>query len=116
MTGSGGGAAIAVAERTDAGLSPGATTDVAERADAALSPGSTTGVAERTDALPPDATTGVAGRTDAALPPGATIDVKPNEWLAWTPLVVLTLLFGLWPGLLLSLTTPPVQALLGALS
>ncbi|MEV5326669.1 NADH-quinone oxidoreductase subunit M [Nonomuraea sp. NPDC052634] len=116
VTGSGGGAAIAVAERTDAGLSPGATTDVAERADAALSPGSTTGVAERTDALPPDATTGVAGRTDAALPPGATIDVKPNEWLAWTPLVVLTLLFGLWPGLLLSLTTPPVQALLGALS
>ncbi|MEV4805836.1 NADH-quinone oxidoreductase subunit M [Nonomuraea sp. NPDC049421] len=43
-------------------------------------------------------------------------DVEPNEWLAWTPLVVLTLLFGLWPGLLLSLTTPPVQALLGALS
>ncbi|MFG1696909.1 NuoM family protein [Nonomuraea sp. NPDC049309] len=58
----------------------------------------------------------VAEERTAVLPPGAATDVKPNEWLAWTPLVVLTLLFGLWPGLLLSLTTPPVRALLGALS
>ncbi|MEV0382006.1 NADH-quinone oxidoreductase subunit M [Nonomuraea sp. NPDC050643] len=43
-------------------------------------------------------------------------DVRRRELLAWTPLIVLILLFGLWPGLLLSLTTPPVQALLGALS
>ncbi|MFC4112836.1 complex I subunit 4 family protein [Nonomuraea zeae] len=43
-------------------------------------------------------------------------DIRGYELLAWTPLVVLTLLFGLWPGLLLSLTTPPVQTLLGAVS
>ncbi|MGR6912864.1 complex I subunit 4 family protein [[Actinomadura] parvosata] len=46
----------------------------------------------------------------------APSDVRGYELAAWTPLVVLILLFGLWPGLLLSLTTPPVQALLGALS
>ncbi|MFI9594569.1 NuoM family protein [Nonomuraea sp. NPDC052265] len=43
-------------------------------------------------------------------------DIRPYELAAWTPLVVLILLFGLWPGLLLSLTTPAVQTLLGALS
>ncbi|SEG73194.1 NADH-quinone oxidoreductase subunit M [Nonomuraea solani] len=48
-------------------------------------------------------------------PPFAT-DIKQYELLAWTPLVILTLLFGLWPGLLLSLTTPSVQTLLGAFS
>lgn len=47
---------------------------------------------------------------------GTIEDVNQHELLAWTPLVALTLLFGLWPGLLLSLTTPPVQALLGAIS
>ncbi|MFG1976433.1 NuoM family protein [Nonomuraea fuscirosea] len=47
---------------------------------------------------------------------GAIEDINQHELLAWTPLVALTLLFGLWPGLLLSLTTPPVQALLGAIS
>jgi NADH-quinone oxidoreductase subunit M len=58
----------------------------------------------------------VTATAERAAPAPDTPDVEPNEWLAWTPLVVLTLLFGLWPGLLLSLTTPPVQALLGALS
>ncbi|MEO3799553.1 NADH-quinone oxidoreductase subunit M [Nonomuraea sp. B1E8] len=43
-------------------------------------------------------------------------DVRTHELLAWTPLVVLILLFGLWPGLLLSLTTPAVQILLGGAS
>ncbi|SDI65184.1 complex I subunit 4 family protein [Nonomuraea jiangxiensis] len=43
-------------------------------------------------------------------------DITRHELLAWTPLVVLTVLFGLWPGLLLSLTTPAVQVLLGAVS
>ncbi|MEV0626567.1 complex I subunit 4 family protein [Nonomuraea wenchangensis] len=42
-------------------------------------------------------------------------DVRAYELLAWTPLVALILLFGLWPGLLLSLTTPAVHTLLGAL-
>ncbi|PZG06254.1 complex I subunit 4 family protein [Nonomuraea aridisoli] len=45
-----------------------------------------------------------------------TADIQGHELVAWTPLVVLILLFGLWPGLLLSLTTPPVLTLLGALS
>jgi NADH-quinone oxidoreductase subunit M len=36
-----------------------------------------------------------------------------QEYLAWTPLIVLTLLVGLWPKLLLDLTTAPVRALLG---
>ncbi|MBF8193766.1 NADH-quinone oxidoreductase subunit M [Nonomuraea sp. K274] len=46
----------------------------------------------------------------------ATEDIRRYELLAWTPLVVLILLFGLWPGLLLSLTTPAAQTLLGALT
>ncbi|MEV0830827.1 complex I subunit 4 family protein [Nonomuraea rubra] len=51
--------------------------------------------------------------TAATLDPG---DIQRHELLAWTPLVVLILLFGLWPGLLLSVTTPPVQTLLGVIS
>ncbi|MEU6715941.1 NADH-quinone oxidoreductase subunit M [Nonomuraea sp. NPDC046802] len=43
-------------------------------------------------------------------------DIRSHELGSWTPLIVLTLLFGLWPALLLSLTTPAVQTLLGALS
>ncbi|WP_425465403.1 NADH-quinone oxidoreductase subunit M [Nonomuraea mesophila] len=56
----------------------------------------------------PPAVPGEAGR-----PPD---DVRTHELLAWTPLVVLILLFGLWPGLLLSLTTPAVLTLLGVAS
>ncbi|WP_436838800.1 complex I subunit 4 family protein [Nonomuraea cavernae] len=43
-------------------------------------------------------------------------DIRGYELVAWVPLIVLILLFGLWPKLLLSLTTPAVQTLLGALS
>ncbi|WP_327088018.1 NADH-quinone oxidoreductase subunit M [Nonomuraea sp. NBC_01738] len=43
-------------------------------------------------------------------------DIRVYEMAAWVPLVVLILLFGLWPKLLLSLTTPAVQALLGVVS
>ena len=43
-------------------------------------------------------------------------DIQGYEFAAWVPLIVLILLFGLWPKLLLSLTTPAVQTLLGALS
>ncbi|TMR98844.1 complex I subunit 4 family protein [Nonomuraea basaltis] len=57
-----------------------------------------------------------ATTTPDAFEPTATDDIRDYELLAWTPLVVLILLFGLWPGLLLSLTTPAVQTLLGALS
>ena len=51
--------------------------------------------------------------------PGAVpeaLDIQRYELVAWVPLIVLILLFGLWPKLLLSLTTPAVQTLLGALS
>ncbi|GAA4536205.1 complex I subunit 4 family protein [Nonomuraea ferruginea] len=50
----------------------------------------------------------------AAGPPGMA-DIRRHELVAWVPLIGLILLFGLWPGLLLSLTTPAVQILLGAL-
>ncbi|MEU8358398.1 NADH-quinone oxidoreductase subunit M [Nonomuraea sp. NPDC048882] len=68
---------------------------------------------EQPAATPAHTTTTTLERppTDSAIE-----DIDRHELLAWTPLVVLTLLFGLWPGLLLSLTTPPVQALLGAIS
>ncbi|MEU0570291.1 NADH-quinone oxidoreductase subunit M [Nonomuraea sp. NPDC005983] len=58
---------------------------------------------------------GVSGRLPAggrtALP-----DIHGYELVAWVPLIVLILLLGLWPKLLLSLTTPAVQTLLGAIS
>ncbi|MFC5833703.1 complex I subunit 4 family protein [Nonomuraea insulae] len=63
------------------------------------------------DESPPSATT-----TLAPEPVREIGDIRSHELLAWTPLVILILLFGLWPGLLLSLTTPSVQTLLGALS
>ncbi|MCC5580548.1 NADH-quinone oxidoreductase subunit M [Microtetraspora sp. AC03309] len=43
---------------------------------------------------------------------GPAVDVTAYELAAWTPLVLLTLLFGLWPKALLAITTPAVQAIL----
>ncbi|MFC5721895.1 NuoM family protein [Streptomyces gamaensis] len=40
-------------------------------------------------------------------------DVHGHEFAAWTPLVALTVLAGLWPAALLGLTDPAVQQLLG---
>jgi NADH-quinone oxidoreductase subunit M len=40
-------------------------------------------------------------------------DVRSYEYAAWVPLIVLTLVVGLWPGALLGLTDGPVRALLG---
>ncbi|GAA0967983.1 hypothetical protein GCM10009555_012600 [Acrocarpospora macrocephala] len=54
-----------------------------------------------------------AGLEDPATAPQLT-DVMPSELAAWVPLVVLTVLFGLWPSALLGLTDPVVQSLLGA--
>ncbi|WP_138898888.1 complex I subunit 4 family protein, partial [Streptomyces chryseus] len=46
-------------------------------------------------------------------PEQATIaDVQGYEFAAWTPLVALTVLAGLWPAVLLGLTDPAVQKLL----
>lgn len=39
-------------------------------------------------------------------------DVQTYEFAAWTPLVALTVLAGLWPAALLGLTDPAVQKLL----
>ncbi|KES08057.1 NADH-quinone oxidoreductase subunit M [Streptomyces toyocaensis] len=39
-------------------------------------------------------------------------DVRSYEFAAWTPLVVLTVVAGLWPGALLGLTDPAVQQFL----
>ncbi|PWI44671.1 NADH-quinone oxidoreductase subunit M [Streptomyces sp. ICBB 8177] len=40
-------------------------------------------------------------------------DVRGYEFAAWTPLVALTVLAGLWPAALLGLTNPAVRTLLG---
>ncbi|MFD3435921.1 NuoM family protein [Streptomyces sp. NPDC058685] len=42
----------------------------------------------------------------------ALADVQTYEFAAWTPLVALTVLAGLWPAVLLGLTDPAVQKLL----
>ncbi|MBQ0986191.1 NADH-quinone oxidoreductase subunit M [Streptomyces sp. F63] len=44
--------------------------------------------------------------------PAVFTDVRGPEFAAWTPLVVLTVLAGLWPAALLGLTDPAVQTLL----
>jgi NADH-quinone oxidoreductase subunit M len=40
-------------------------------------------------------------------------DVQAYEFAAWSPLVALTLVAGLWPAVLLGLSNPAVKALLG---
>ncbi|MGX1883574.1 NADH-quinone oxidoreductase subunit M [Streptomyces sp. NPDC055287] len=47
-----------------------------------------------------------------AAEPAAIADVQGYEFAAWTPLVALTVLAGLWPAVLLGLTDPAVQKLL----
>ncbi|MEU6576046.1 NADH-quinone oxidoreductase subunit M [Streptomyces sp. NPDC046805] len=49
---------------------------------------------------------------DAAQESPKLADVRPYEFAAWTPLVVLTVVAGLWPKSLLGLTNPAVQQLL----
>lgn len=44
--------------------------------------------------------------------PAALPDIQHYEFAAWTPLVALTVLAGLWPAVLLGLTDPAVQKLL----
>ncbi|MGK5631770.1 complex I subunit 4 family protein [Streptomyces sp. URMC 123] len=61
-------------------------------------------------ATAPDATPPTA----AGSPRGPLPDVRGYEFAAWTPLVALTVLAGLWPAALLGLTDPAVQTLLGA--
>ncbi|WP_323449715.1 complex I subunit 4 family protein [Streptomyces yaizuensis] len=54
------------------------------------------------------AATEATGAGEAAEPP----DVRAYELAAWSPLVALTVLAGLWPAVLLGLTDPAVQQLL----
>ncbi|MER0246590.1 proton-conducting transporter membrane subunit, partial [Streptomyces sp. HSW2009] len=55
-----------------------------------------------------------AGRAPAGVrPAGAIDDVHGHELATWTPLVALTVIAGLWPAVLLGLTDPAVQHLLG---
>lgn len=44
---------------------------------------------------------------------GAFKDIQPYELAAWTPLIMLILLLGVWPKALLAVTTPAVRILLG---
>ncbi|WP_431944564.1 complex I subunit 4 family protein [Actinacidiphila sp. bgisy167] len=53
------------------------------------------------------------GERDTASAAPALADVRGYEFAAWTPLVVLTVLAGLWPAALLGLTDPAVRTLLG---
>ncbi|MDL4777607.1 complex I subunit 4 family protein [Actinomadura xylanilytica] len=58
------------------------------------------------------------GRPAPSAEPGAAAAVPSAaisgyEYAAWTPLIALTLLVGLWPKTLLDLTTAPVRALFG---
>ncbi len=51
-----------------------------------------------------------AGQAPVGAP--ALADIQGYEFAAWTPLVALTVLAGLWPAVLLGLTDPAVQKLL----
>ncbi|MDX2709126.1 NADH-quinone oxidoreductase subunit M [Streptomyces sp. PA03-6a] len=53
------------------------------------------------------------GERDTVHAAPALADVRGYEFAAWTPLVVLTVLAGLWPAALLGLTDPAVRTLLG---
>ncbi|MQY06115.1 NAD(P)H-quinone oxidoreductase chain 4 1 [Actinomadura sp. RB68] len=52
------------------------------------------------------------GPVTGPVPAGART-ITAYEYAAWTPLIALTLLVGLWPKALLDVTTAPVRALLG---
>ena len=58
------------------------------------------------------ASSGTSASTDAGRASVRLPDVRGYEYVAWTPLVVLTVAAGLWPALLLGLTDPAVQHLL----
>ncbi|MFD7552553.1 NuoM family protein [Streptomyces sp. NPDC059578] len=60
----------------------------------------------------PKTPAGTVPADPAAPDAGAFLDVRRHEYAAWTPLVALTVIAGLWPALLLGLTDPAVQQLL----
>jgi NADH-quinone oxidoreductase subunit M len=40
-------------------------------------------------------------------------DVQPTEWVAWTPILVLIVVFGFFPGLIFNVTDPAITAIAG---
>jgi len=42
-------------------------------------------------------------------------DVTPTEWIAWTPLLVLIVVLGVYPQLLFKVTDPAVTEMVGRL-
>jgi hypothetical protein len=60
--------------------------------------------------------TGAAAAVPTAGPESAAApaDVRPLEWLVWAPLMALTLLLGVAPGLVLSPVASGVAGFLGA--
>ncbi|MFF5768817.1 NADH-quinone oxidoreductase subunit M [Streptomyces californicus] len=83
-------------------------------------PPATPGTPQTAGTTPAPAATPTPGTLQAPTTPGAPqappapqlADVQPYEAAAWTPLVALTVLAGLWPAVLLGLTDPAVQKLL----
>ncbi|MEV7089880.1 NADH-quinone oxidoreductase subunit M [Streptomyces sp. NPDC093085] len=61
---------------------------------------------------PEPGTPGAPGAGPESALPARVPDVQTYEFAAWTPLVALTVLAGLWPAVLLGLTDPAVQKLL----
>jgi NADH-quinone oxidoreductase subunit M len=43
-------------------------------------------------------------------------DVTPVEWVAWTPMLILILVFGVFPNLLFRVFDPPVTDLVARLT
>ncbi len=40
-------------------------------------------------------------------------DVGPTEWVAWTPILILIVVFGFFPGLIFNVTDPTISAIAG---
>ncbi len=37
--------------------------------------------------------------------------MQPTEWIAWTPILVLIVVFGFFPGLIFDVSNPAVSAI-----
>jgi NADH-quinone oxidoreductase subunit M len=68
---------------------------------------------DRAAAPVPGADAPASDGPDAAATRTRIAPITRCEYAAWTPLIVLTLLVGLWPKTLLAVTTAPVRALFG---
>ncbi|WP_235978238.1 complex I subunit 4 family protein [Streptomyces lycii] len=104
----------APADQAPAGRAPAdeAPADEASAADASATPAPDDAAPD--DAAPARGATAAPAATRSPRSTGSTLtDVRPYEFAAWAPLAVLTVLAGLWPAVLLGLSDPAVQNLLG---